>query len=314
MAVRVATFNVENLFARFKFSSGVEPHEASKNGWTVDETVFHPLSMTDKALTGAAVQEIDADILCLQEVESVDTLKHFRARALGGSKAYPYVAGIDGNDPRLIDVAVLSRLPITHVRSYQHLRDPAQPSREVFSRDCLEVDLQWPGPGQTLTVFVQHFKSMMGGRAQTAQRRRTQAEAVKRIVEDRFGPDPGDHPFLVCGDLNDYLQADEQGEPAIGELVEWDQVVNVVDRLPEDERWTHYYKARKHYTQLDYLLLSRSLADANPAVPQIMRKGLPLRAERYTGERFNGVGRDHPKASDHCPVVMALHHPDEPQG
>jgi hypothetical protein len=37
-----------------------------------------------------------------------------------------------------------------------------------------------------------------------------------------------------------------------------------------------------------------------------MRKGSPLRAERYTGERFIGVGRDKPKASDHCPVLMQL--------
>ncbi|WP_106401180.1 endonuclease/exonuclease/phosphatase family protein [Actinocorallia populi] len=310
MAIRVATFNVENLFARFRFGSGVDPDEANKDGWTVDRTVFHPLSMTDKALTGAAVQEIDADILCLQEVENVDTLKHFRARSLGGRARYPHVAGIDGNDPRLIDVAVLSRQRILHVRSYQHLPDPDRPSGTLFSRDCLEVDVEWPGPGQVLTLFVQHFKSMMGGRAETAPRRRTQARAVRQIVEARFGADPGDHPFIVCGDLNDYMETDDQGEPAIDDLVTWDQVVNVVDRLPEDERWSHYYKSRRHYTQLDYLLLSRSLAAANPDPPEIMRKGLPLRADRYTGPRFNGVGLDHPKASDHCPVVMTLHAPD----
>ncbi|TDB92440.1 endonuclease/exonuclease/phosphatase family protein [Actinomadura sp. 7K534] len=310
MSIRVATFNVENLFARFRFDAGVDPSTVSKDGWTVEKTAFHPLSLADKELTGAAVKELDADVLCLQEVENVDTLKHFRSRALGGRSAYPYVAGIDGNDPRLIDVAVMSRVPIVHVRTYQHLRVHETGSREVFSRDCLEVDVQWPGPGQVLTLFVQHFKSMMGGRAQTAPRRRAQARAVKQIILDRFGPEPGAHPFIVCGDLNDFMQADDQGEPAIDDLVGWDQVVNVVDRLPEAERWTHFFKRRKHYTQLDYLLLSRSLAAANPGPPEIMRKGLPLRADRYPGPHFPGVGRDHPKSSDHCPVAMTLTRPN----
>lgn len=307
--IRVATFNVENLFARFRFGEGIEPQEANKEGWTVDKTAFHPLSMADKALTGAAVQEIAADVLCLQEIENVDTLKHFRARALGGSAAYPYVAGIDGNDPRLIDVAVLSRLPIVHVRSFQHLRDPDQPAREVFSRDCLQVGIEWPAPGQVLTLYVQHFKSMLGGRAQTAGRRRLQARTVKKIITERFGDNAGGHRFIVCGDFNDYMTTDDQGEPAIGDLVEWDQVDNVINRLPGEERWTHYFKGRDHYSQLDYLLVSRSLAAANPGPPEIMRKGLPLRAARYTGERFNGVGFDNPKASDHCPAVITLHQP-----
>ncbi len=305
MALRLATFNVENLFARWKFREGVEPAEANKSGWKVDETRFDELSVDEKALTGMAIRELGADVLALQEVESVDTLKHFRAGALGGRKAYPYVAGIDGNDPRLIDVAVLSKLPITHVRSHQHLLDPETKSSTLFSRDCLEVDVALP-EGGSLTLFVNHFKSMLGGREETRPKRERQARAVKEIVTERFGSDAGEHPFAILGDFNDYLEDDEQGMTGIAELVRWEELENVVRRLPEEERWTHFWPRGRAYHQLDYLLLSRTLADATPSSPEIMRKGMPLRAERYEGERFVGVGRDNPKASDHCPVVMEL--------
>jgi predicted extracellular nuclease len=83
----------------------------------------------------------------------------------------------------------------------------------------------------------------------------------------------------------------------------------VLERLPEEDRWTHFFKGSNEYKQLDYMLVSRSLAQTNPGTPEVMRKGMPLRATRYTGPRFNGVGQDHPKASDHCPVVMELELP-----
>ncbi len=157
-----------------------------------------------------------------------------------------------------------------------------------------------------MTLFVNHFKSMLGGREETRPKRERQARAVRKIVTERFGADAGKHPFAILGNLNDYLEEDEQGATGIAELVGWEELENVVERLPEEERWTHFWPKGKAYRQLDYLLLSRSLAEANPESPEIMRKGMPLRAERYEGERFIGVGRDNPKASDHSPVVMEL--------
>jgi predicted extracellular nuclease len=303
--LRVATFNVENLFARWRFKADIDPAKANKRGWTVDETLFEELGVDAKTLTGMAVRELEADIVAFQEVENVDTLKHFRSQFLGGRGAYPYVAGIDGNDPRLIDVAVLSKLPIVHVRSFQHLMDPESPTTTLFSRDCLEVDIEVE-PGTTLTLFVNHFKSMLGGRSQTRERRRRQAAEVIELVKARFGKAPGKERFIVLGDFNDYLEKDKQGESGIKELVEWDEVENVVARRPAEDRWTHFYAGGNDYRQLDYLLLSKSLAEANDGEPEIMRKGAPLRATRYDGERFPGVGEDNPKASDHCPVVLAL--------
>lgn len=155
-----------------------------------------------------------------------------------------------------------------------------------------------------LPLFINHFKSMVGGRARTMARRRVQAEAVVRILEGRFGPEPGGEAFVVLGDLNDYLPS--RGlEPLAGRG--W--LENVVEtRIPNpDERWTHYYKGRNEYRQLDYILLSRALAEANrDAVPYIERRGLPKRAKRAKEDRFEGVGKNKPKASDHCPVVIEI--------
>ena len=231
--LRVATFNVENLFARWKFDEDVDPSRANKHGWTVDDTLFDELGVDEKTLTGMAVREVKADVIALQEVENVDTLKHFRSEYLGGRSAYPYVAGLDGNDPRLIDVAVLSRLPIVRIRSHQHLMDPKSPTATLFSRDCLEVDVE-AGNGTVVTLFVNHLKSMMGGRKNTRARRQRQAKKVVELVKERFGAKAGKAPFIVLGDLNDYPERDKQGTSGITELVNWDQVENVILRRPVD--------------------------------------------------------------------------------
>jgi endonuclease/exonuclease/phosphatase family metal-dependent hydrolase len=273
-------------------------------------------------------------VIAFQEVESLDTLKRFRSEHLGGPTEWPYPLVIDGNDTRRIDVAVLSKLPIVHIQSHQYLR---LGSGYLFSRDCLEVDLD-AGDGKTLTLFVNHLKSMLdmsdpqNGRRNTHERRKLQAEKVRELVTQRFGDDAGDQPFVVLGDLNDYLATDEQGPTAIAELAEWDQLENVVDRLPESDRWTHFYRGSTH--QLDYLLPSKSLAEGSPSEPEIIRGGLPPAASAYTGERFiDGMPDLHDrllaelkelgrvpadatelpadvlrelKASDHCPVVQEV--------
>ncbi|MDQ4144378.1 MAG: endonuclease/exonuclease/phosphatase family protein [Actinomycetota bacterium] len=303
-AIKVGTFNVENLFIRYRFKDNIDPSGAVRDGWDINQTRFEILNDTDKRITAKTILEADADVLALQEVENLEVLKRFRSEYLKGTSNYPFALVVDGNDPRLIDVALLSRLPILHVRSYQYLR--VNNSRSfIFSRDCLEVGLEVTG-GTVLTLFINHLKSMVGGRAATRERRQLQARTVKEIVSDVVGARPADQPFVVLGDLNDYPEPDPDGTTtAIEELVKWDQVENVLERLPEKERWTHYFARRNTYRQLDYLLPSRSLA-ANAGQPEVIRKGLPLRADEFEGERFEGIGEDRPKASDHCPVVLEL--------
>lgn len=77
-AVGVATFNVENLFARFKFNSDVDPQVAIKDGWDVNKTYFTILDEASKKVTGKLIRSLKADVIAPQEVENLDTLRRFR--------------------------------------------------------------------------------------------------------------------------------------------------------------------------------------------------------------------------------------------
>lgn len=300
---RIATFNCENLFARYNFKQKTKIEDISHEGWDINQTRFEVHDHVKRKITGRAVRSLDADVVVFQEVENMEVLKRFRSGYLGGFKAYPHLMVVDGNDPRLIDVAVASRVPIIAARSHQQRKESPSRTSFIFSRDCLEVDVLL---GDTVvTLFVNHLKSMMGGRAQTRPRRELQSAAVRQVVEERFDGKLDRRKFIILGDLNDYL--DSPGDPGSGiaGLVGWDEVENVVERLPDGERWTHFYNGANEYRQLDYLLVSRTLARKVKKV-EIERRGLPLRAVRYTGPRFPGVGNDRPKASDHCPVLVEI--------
>lgn len=301
MRVRVGTFNVENLFARFRFRNGFALPDGEQGIWTIDNTKFAPFSDKHHRITAQALGAIHADIVGLQEVENLTTLRRFLRQfhhflPHGG---YPYQISIDGNDPRLIDVALISQYPLGAIRTHQFDRTPA--GSLVFSRDCLDVEVLLP-QGKRLTVLVNHFKSMNRDREETMATRQAQATRVVEILQERFGPDPGTGTWIVLGDLNDYLPS-----AGLEPLLEQPWLENMMQRLPAEERWTHYFARGDKYNQLDYVLVSRSLAQANPqAVPEIERRGLPQRAQRSRERRFGGVGHNHPKASDHCPVAIEL--------
>lgn len=292
--MRVATFNCENLFARYKFRRNVDPVQV--DGFTINDLAFDLYEETAKQITGKAIREVGADVIALQEVESLPVLDRFNSRYLAPMK-YRHRFLVDSHDPRGIDVAVLSRFPILSVRSYRQERNAANTS-SLFSRDCLEVRID--ADGKTLVVYINHFKSMMGGRDETRARRAEQADRVAAIIDETWKDEDYEGNFVVLGDFNDYPDA----QTSLANLVSHPGLENVVARLPEDERWTHFWAGGNEYRQLDYLLLSKSLAAANAAGPGIMRKGLPYRAERYQGPRFDNVGESSPKASDHALLYM----------
>ena len=172
----IATFNCENLFQRFRFNANAPQKkidDAVQNGFLIDRTLFQRLLDKEKELTAKAIAATGADIICLQEVENLDTLKNFCSQYLTGKNRYDHKVLIDGNDPRLIDVAILSKLPIEAVVTHQHVKGGN--GRPVFSRDCLEA--RFMIGAKPFSVFINHFKSMLDKNANSPEESRKNTSA-----------------------------------------------------------------------------------------------------------------------------------------
>lgn len=294
--MRLATFNCENLFARYKFKSNFEP--TNTGGFTINDLAFDIFDEVEKQITAKAIIETGADIIALQEVESLPVLDYFNSRYLAPMK-YRHRLLVDSHDPRGIDVAILSRYPITSVCSHREERN-ANNTGPLFSRDCLETQIDISG--KLLFLYINHFKSMVGGRDETKSKRVEQVNRVADIIDARWKASDYSGNFAVLGDLNDYVD----DETSLLSLTEHPGLNNIINRLPSNDQWTHFYAKENEYRQLDYIFISKSLALANTGLPGIMRKGMPYRAEKYTGPRFEHVGDNNPKASDHAPVYIDL--------
>ena len=319
--IRIGTFNVENLFFRYvkrdkELISGRGVSEDKLVTLSFDR-VIEDSSVVGKAsreLTARVILENDPDILAVQEVENLEVLDRFSRDFL--KKRYPYSMCIDGNDPRLIDVGLLSKHPLGAVRTDRFHPPRSGVRRRTFSRDCLDVEVLLPGAaGSRVRVLVNHFKSRIvrDGDDGTA-RRMTQAKRVRELVREALN----DTPYVVvAGDLNAAPH-----DPELRPLLRGLGLENVLDRLPKEARWTHYFKRAKAprlpNEQLDYLLMSPALSAAAVGEPIVERRGLPpdiVKRVNAAAEALGGAIRpfrrpDKPdasgfnEASDHCAIFV----------
>jgi endonuclease/exonuclease/phosphatase family metal-dependent hydrolase len=258
----------------------------------------------------------------MQEVESREILDDFHEFYLEKSNRahYGWRRLIDGNDIRGIDVGVMSKNRISVIShadvtfgdfdlfNNDLLAYGLSEGDSIFRRDCLEVNLNVED--NPLSIYVCHFKSMCGGRAETRCIREAESRAVCRLVRDKFGNSIDKKDWLIVGDLNDYIihNGHADNNHGLGPLFDDINATNLLDNIPIDDRWTHYYSGDNTRHQLDFILASPSLADKNDnVVPEIIRGGQPLRVPGIEDvRRYPRIGFDRPKASDHCPVVVEL--------
>lgn len=144
MPLRIATFNVENLYARFDFSGKVARGNRIVGAYAIEDAqeydivrkAYEATASDDvRQITALAIAETEADVVCVQEIDDQVALDLFyenylrpvlRQRFAQATKRldrdqrervapawfYDHRRVIPGNDRRGIDVGVLSRFPI----------------------------------------------------------------------------------------------------------------------------------------------------------------------------------------------------------
>jgi len=121
MKLRITTFNVQNMFNRYAFLD--HPFTGSDFEQTVLATGVVSLASQQGDLvpdatttiqrnnTAMAILDAKPDILAVQEIENIYTLRNFNEQYL--SNYFGHVISLDGNDPRGIDVGLLIKRDIT---------------------------------------------------------------------------------------------------------------------------------------------------------------------------------------------------------
>lgn len=341
MDITIGTFNLNNLFDRFNFRADLGSLPASDRQvrttyqWSftgrgtgagdpapqLDEVnsstpivriqrnangqLMHGKPMTAQQAIADRIDAIAVDVLAVQEVENLDALRRFNRDVL--ANPYPFEVHVEGNDPRFIDVALLSRLPVARTTSHRHEVHPDDP-QPVFGRDLLQVDVMTATRSRRLcTLFVNHMKSSYvrwndpdpeAAAARNDLRRRRQAEVTARVVQEVTRPDSS---FVLLGDFNDAPDGDPLA-PMVDDLSLVDALADVVESQPppaatnpEDAptspRWTHRWSRTNspdHFELFDQVWLSPRLADH--------LDGATIERRRAWTAAAQGVGSDHDPA------------------
>lgn len=299
MTLTVGTFNLNNLFSRYNFRAEIDSDPRGRDSADSDggltlsferDTIavrtfmgrlVKPKSEHDTITIAERILRMDVDVLAVQEVEHIEILRRFNRDYL--DSRYAEVVLVEGNDTRLIDVGLLSRLPIGRIISHQAAVHPDDPSRRVFGRDLLQVEILNHDRTPLVTIYNTHMKShyvpftedpVDGARAAN-ERRRRQAETIAAIVARS---ERRDSRFILTGDMNDPPDS-EYLRPMLspGDLQLTNALAHPVETRPpkkeqpgqgpgpQTKAWTHRFNPSgdppPEYRLYDQIWLSPALAD-----------------------------------------------------
>lgn len=257
--LKIATYNVENLFDLHK--SGFEYGEYVPNGTSEWNQKNYKIKLKNIA---QVIKDIDADIIALQEIESLQALLDLRFALKQSGLYYEHYAIADKKNTT-VKVAILSKIPFLYSKELSV-------TQTYEYRNILEAKFKIDD--KELYIFVNHWKSKSGAES----RRIVSAKILKnRITEIGY-----DKNIILLGDFNsDYEEHlkfvkkrnlnDTDGITGINHILGTVNQRNSTSYLNytknsfynlwydtnEENRYTYIYNGKKE--ALDSILISQSL-------------------------------------------------------
>jgi endonuclease/exonuclease/phosphatase family metal-dependent hydrolase len=312
-ALRLATYNAENIFDDFD-----DPTLSGEYDDIKEKTSEARLKAVAKA-----IRELDADVLCLQEIESKRCLEWFRDKYLKGM-GYDYVASEDVGYYRGVEQSVLSRVPIVKAQVFtgedlvisdiESRRTDAEAKRlggtwakpsgsmpEKFQRSPLRVDLRTKD-GYALTVFVVHFKA-----GAFDHQRELEALQTEQFIEEILAGNP-DANVAVLGDYNSQPNAMSAKALRISD----DGLVSGYDWRFDKKAQRERYVTHASGRSIDFIVMSPGLA-ADAVDGSYFVLGTPHAGSDWDWRKADENPPPIGYAADHYPVAIEIMtSPDKP--
>jgi endonuclease/exonuclease/phosphatase family metal-dependent hydrolase len=273
---------------------------------------------------GAALDAIGTSpaVLALVEVENSDVLEDLSKGALAEHGYHWTFFG--NNKGSALGLGVLSKLPFTKTQIHTAYDNGLSTPRPI-------IEVHITAEGQTVVLFLCHWKSKLGGDAETEPSRRLSARVVARRIEEIHVETPN-MPIVVMGDLNEnydeffrrdgtYVTALLPDHPAAVETAygKTDFLVISENKPPTAEYfsgpafyspWAEMeggsYNYKNSWETIDHFLLNSPLFDEKGwdfgsckvirQAPFLNKYGTPATYNPKTGEGL----------SDHLPLLLTL--------
>lgn len=311
--IKIATYNTNNLFDAVDDGTEYPDYDpGGPYGWNQAMAEVKAANIA-RVLTG-----LEADIVCLQEVESRRALDLLLAKLEQNGRIYPFSAIADKSETT-VTCALVSKLPIIETRE-------VSPGKAL--RSILQVTVR--SGRHPLVIFVNHWKSKQGPES----RRIISARALKTALDSL----PPGTDYLLTGDFNtnhnEFMTFrnirrlnDTNGLTGINHvlgttvknrMVTEKEIKNPTRKgkhynlwleLPARRRWSYNFFGRKN--SLDHIILPPSLYDDrgfsyidnsfDRFVPGFLfdRRGAVFRWQQADKGRGRHLGRGY---SDHLPI------------
>ena len=309
-SLKIATYNLQNLFDGFDDPAVQEGEFEPANGWNEAKAQVKLEHMA------RVIKDLNADIIGINEPENMTVFTALRDQIKdSGGPDYPYIALAKGKDglARGIDVALMSRYPllcssvsncpescsrpINKTFTCQGEDGPLEVTAQLYTEAKpileTEVDFNHDGIGDML-FLVNHWKAKNEDSWPCVDSNENHRRAGMQLSElvDSFIQKDVTRPVFIMGDFNSYdfdpaLTVDLQASLTLSDLTKANQIYNTwgersdvsAAHTTNSNSWnniensSYYYDVTKEWSRLDHILVTANIRPNGGESPWRIKSG-----------------------------------------